>query len=150
MSPAPLVLVVDDNAVNAAVAAAHLRRVGWSAQTASDGAQALRLLDDTACDLVLLDISMPGMSGIELCRLLRERPRHRGTPIVAYTAHALREEHDALRSAGFDAILTKPVDRAAIEAVLARLGLQDAAAGVRTPAARSPAGAIRAGDQSTG
>lgn len=122
MSDPRRVLVVDDNEINATLAAAYFQREGWTATVADDGARALRLLEEAEFDLVLLDISMPGMSGIDVCRALRADPRWRDTPIVAYTAHAMADERAALEAAGFDDILTKPVGRSAIVAALARLG----------------------------
>ena len=115
------VLVVDDHPVNAALVNAFFKRGGWATRMVNDGALALEELARQPYDLVLLDISMPGLSGIDVCRAIRARPDWAGLRVVAYTAHALAEEHAALREAGFDDILTKPVDRRVVNDVLARL-----------------------------
>jgi len=122
MNAAPSVLIVDDNAINATLAHAHFGRAGWSRTVASDGTSALRAIAAGTFDLVLLDISMPDMSGVEVCAAIRADPRCQGVRVVAYTAHAMAEEHKALRAAGFDDILTKPVVRTAIGAMLLRMG----------------------------
>lgn len=113
------ILVVDDTPLNLMVASAFLRRDGWQVEEADDGATALRLLaKDPEFDALLLDISMPGMSGDELCRAVRADTRIAGLPIVAYTAHALVEEHERIMSAGFDDIVVKPVAMATLLAAL--------------------------------
>lgn len=121
MSAPGRVLVVDDHPVNAALVNAFFKRGGWATRMVGDGANALAELAREAYDLVLLDISMPGMSGIDVCREIRQRAEWAGLRVVAYTAHALAEEPAALREAGFADILTKPVDRRVVNDVLARL-----------------------------
>lgn len=104
------ILIVDDIVINRKLAAAMLRRDGWEIDEAADGGTALDMLgrphDFSA---ILLDISMPGLSGEEVCRTLRSVPDHQKLPIVAYTAHTQETQHSQLYMAGFDAILIKPV-----------------------------------------
>lgn len=104
-------LVVDDNQVNQEVAAVLLRREGWTVHTADSGAQALQWLAGNTVAVVLLDLSMPGISGEEVCRRLRAAPKSTGLRIVAYTAHALEHERERILACGFDDILVKPVSR---------------------------------------
>ncbi len=103
------VLVVDDDAVNRKLATILFKKRGWQVAEAKDGVSALALLADSPFDYVLLDISMPGLDGREVC----QRIRHSGYPhilrIVAYTAHAIESEKASIMAAGFDDILIKPV-----------------------------------------
>lgn len=125
--PQPRVLIVDDNEINAELARAHLSRAGWATQVAAGGAEGLAAAQAHRYELILLDISMPGISGIDVCRSLRAMPADRPARIVAYTAHALPEERCTLIEAGFDEVLTKPVDRRAVREILERLGFDPAA-----------------------
>lgn len=127
MTDARHVLIIDDNIINAELANAHLRRSGWVTRVVESGIDGLAAFDKMPFDLVLLDISMPGMSGVEVCRILRGRALEPRPCIVAYTAHAMNDERAALLDAGFDDILTKPIDRRAMHAMLERMGFVPAA-----------------------
>lgn len=120
-------LIIDDNIINAELANAHLRRSGWITHVVENGADGLAAFDTTRFDLVLLDISMPDMSGVEVCRTLRGKAIEPRPCIVAYTAHAMNDEHTALLEAGFDDILTKPIDRRTMQGMLERRGFIPAA-----------------------
>ena len=111
MAAAGCVLVVDDIPSNRMVARAMLERLGWTVLMASDGREALDKLAATHCDLVLLDISMPGMSGIEVCQSIRANPALANLPVIAYTAHAQPEDRRNFLASGFDEVLIKPVSR---------------------------------------
>lgn len=102
-------LVIDDNLTNRILAVALLGKLGWQADQADDGAAGLAMALAGNYPLLLLDISMPGMSGLETCRALRAHPRGAGLRIIAYTAHAFPEERDEILAAGFDDIMVKPV-----------------------------------------
>ncbi|MDZ5460978.1 response regulator [Azohydromonas lata] len=108
MKEVPLALVVDDNALNGRLASALLHRLGWQAQVAQDGPQALELLERQRFDLLLLDLRMPSLDGAEVCRRVRKELRLSSLPVVAYTAHGLRQERADLCAAGFDDLLPKP------------------------------------------
>lgn len=116
------VLVVDDNPVNRKLAVACATRLGWQASEVESGAQALALLEIQRFDVILLDISMPGMSGEEVLGHLRADPRLCDLRVVAYTAHALPEEHERFRAAGFNGLLIKPVSLKSLEAALGMPG----------------------------
>lgn len=113
-----LALVVDDNATNRLLAAAILKKLGWSVSEAESGEQALSLAAKTQFRFILLDISMPGLSGEETCTQLRAMPDGRTTCIVAYTAHAFPEERNRILAAGFDDMLIKPFSRLQLETLL--------------------------------
>lgn len=102
--------MVDDNAVNRKLAIAMLRKRGWEVEEAEDGAAALARLSAGGFSDVLLDISMPGMDGEEVCRRIRAGETSRQLRVVAYTAHALESEIARIMSAGFDDCLIKPIN----------------------------------------
>lgn len=112
------VLVVDDNVINRRLAIAFVSRLGYVADQAEDGPGALAKLDAEPFDIVLLDISMPGMSGEEVLARIRADSRFGGLRVIAYTAHALPEEKQRLIDAGFDDLLIKPITLGAVESLL--------------------------------
>lgn len=124
--PVPRVaLVVDDQATNRVLATRLLGKSGWTVEQVEGGEQALDWLASHSADLVLLDISMPSMSGESVCRRIREDGLGGpGVRLVAYTAHAMPEEREQFLAGGFDAILVKPVTRASLASVLGELGFE--------------------------
>lgn len=111
-------LVVDDHPTNRLLATALLKKLGWTVLEAETGDAALVLASQTSFDLVLLDISMPGISGEETCSQLRQTPNGRQMRILAYTAHAFPEDRTAFLAAGFDDILVKPINRQHFETLV--------------------------------
>ena len=114
---APLrVLVVDDQKVNLLIATRILQKGGHAVVEAGDGREALERWEADTFDLVLMDIQMPVMSGVEATAAIRERERMCGghVPIIAVTAHALREEREEIMTRGFDGYLAKPVEFGAL------------------------------------
>ena len=114
------VLIVDDNPVNRLLPSAILRKEGCSVAEAASGEEALDYLSRTRPDCVLLDISMPGLSGEQVCERIRQDGNLAGLRVIAYTAHAMPEEKQRIMGAGFDDLLIKPISRAGL---LAALGL---------------------------
>jgi CheY-like chemotaxis protein len=98
------ILVVDDNPDN-------LKLILVLLSTASDALQALRILDQRQPDLILLDLQLPGMDGLELTRRLKAQPSTSAIPIVAVTAYAMKGDEQKARDAGCDGYLVKPVDK---------------------------------------
>jgi CheY-like chemotaxis protein len=113
------VLVVDDNEDNAATLAMLLRLEGHTVQMASDGARAIAAVASFKPQTVLLDIGMPGMSGLEACRAIRALAGGDAIQIAALTGWGQADDQRRSREAGFDAHLVKPVERAALAALLA-------------------------------
>ncbi len=115
-----LALVVDDHPTNRLLASALLKNLGWAVYEADSGEAALTLTDQHHFQLILLDISMPGLNGEETCRQLRSRQT---TPsrILAYTAHAFPEDRESFLRAGFDDILVKPINRQRLEDMIGGL-----------------------------
>ena len=117
--PALRILVADDNPINPAVARAILEAAGAVVETASDGSVALERLRTEVFDVVLMDVHMPMMDGIEAVGRIRDAQAGRADiPVIALTADAMPGEEARLRALGFDALQHKPVQPAAlIEAI---------------------------------
>jgi CheY-like chemotaxis protein len=113
------VLVVDDNPINRFVLRQQLLESGHRVTEAADGAEGVSAAGRTRFDLILLDISMPGLDGIEAARRIRSGPGpSRAARIVAVTAHAQPGEQERFRAAGMEGCLVKPVTRAMLAALL--------------------------------
>lgn len=111
------VLLVEDNPINQVVALEFLSLMGLRSRLASNGLEAVDACMQAAPDLVLMDIQMPGMDGLECARRLRElqaRAELPHFPILALTAHALESDVKASLAAGMDEHLTKPLDFTAL------------------------------------
>jgi len=105
------VLLVDDVKTNLFLATRILERAGHSVLTAGDGREAVQAVQREHFDVVLMDVQMPVMDGIEATRAIREWERHRAwrVPIMALTARAMENEREEILSQGFDAYLPKPI-----------------------------------------
>ena len=104
------VLVVDDNLLNRKLACDLLELEGCDVQQCEDADQAIELLARSVPDLVLMDISLPGMDGLSLTRQLKGDPRFSGMPIVAMTAFAMKGDEQKALAAGCSGYITKPID----------------------------------------
>lgn len=111
-------LVVDDSDTNLAFVQLVLKDKPLSVTTASTGAQVLKLCEYQQFDLILLDIQLPDMSGMDIARQLRQQPAYQHTPILAFTAHALPEEVAAFLAAGMNDIIVKPLEPQKLETLL--------------------------------
>jgi len=112
----PLVLIADDNAMNLDILQARLTAHGYEILTAADGPAALSLAREKHPDLILLDVMMPGLDGLEVCRRLKGDPSLPFTPLIMVTARADSRDVVSGLEAGADEYLTKPVDQAALVA----------------------------------
>ena len=122
--PAPgglQVLVVDDNEINRIVLGDMVKSLGHVPTIAVDGEGALEIAGKIAFDLILMDISMPGLDGTQVSAQLRswDGP-NRDTRIVAQTAHARPEDHDSFAEAGISGVLIKPVTQEKLQACIAQ------------------------------
>ena len=127
------VLVAEDNDVNQLVALGWLDALGYTADVATNGAEAVAKATTTAYDLVLMDLQMPGTDGFTATRAIRAAETGgRRVPIIAMTASAVDGERDKCLAAGMDDFLTKPVDGEKLEAVL-RAHVVDGAAAEPMP-----------------
>ncbi|MFL6196122.1 MAG: response regulator [Thermoanaerobaculia bacterium] len=104
----PLVLVVDDVDHGREIFAEYLEFRGFRVATAADGLEALEKAFDLRPDVILMDLSLPGIDGWEATRRLKADDRTRDIPIIALTAHALAAAHDKAREVGCNSVVTKP------------------------------------------
>jgi len=104
------VLIVDDNAINITIAQVVVEAEGFLVQAAASGQEALQKVAVFQPDLILMDIQMPGMDGLEVTRFLKADPATRHIRIVAFTAFAMHGDEAKLKAAGCDAYLSKPID----------------------------------------
>ena len=104
------ILVAEDNAINQKLALRMLERLGYRADVAGNGAEAVEAVERQAYDLVLMDVQMPELDGIEATRIIRRKWRRgEGPRIVALTAHALLEDRERCLAAGMDDYISKPI-----------------------------------------
>jgi CheY-like chemotaxis protein len=115
------ILVIDDNPVNLKLASEVLLADGHTVIRAEDAEQALSLLETQMPDLVLTDIALPRMDGLELTRRLKADPRYQHLPVVALTASAMKGDQARVLDAGCDAYIAKPIDTRTLSAQLMRL-----------------------------
>ena len=110
MRAAPRVLVADDNALTLELVSFVLGAADFVVDTAPDATTALERIHSHVPALILMDIQMPGMDGLELTRRLKADPATAGIVIVAFTAYAMKGDEARMRAAGCDGYLSKPID----------------------------------------
>jgi two-component system CheB/CheR fusion protein len=115
------VLIVEDNADSREMLCAMLRHAGLACHDAADGLAALRLMDAVSPDIVILDVGIPEVDGLEVARRIRANPRHAGARLIAVTGYGQTSDRQATKEAGFDYHLVKPVQPDELLAVLAQL-----------------------------
>lgn len=114
------ILLVEDNAVNRRVLGAMLRAGGFDMDEAEDGAAGLRMIDEGGYDLILMDLRMPGMDGLEAIRRIRVRGDAKADlPIILITADAGSTIEAQCRAAGADDLVLKPVSMMALFSAIA-------------------------------
>jgi putative two-component system response regulator len=106
-----MILAVDDVVENCALLADYLETLGCDVVTAISGPEAMACIDRKAPDLVLLDVDMPGMSGLEVCRRIKSTPATSMVPVVIVTAYSAVDDRVAALEAGADDFLAKPVEQ---------------------------------------
>lgn len=112
------ILIVEDDIFGQEIIAEYVGAVGLDVELASDGVEALEKAGRTPYELVLMDIQMPRMDGLDATRHLRQLYGYAETPIIAVTAHAYAIAEEMSRKAGMNAFLTKPLDPGALYATL--------------------------------
>lgn len=104
------ILAIEDNQDNMKLFRWALEDEGYEFTGASSAEEGLEMIQQQVFDLIVMDISLPGMDGKEATRKLRSDPQFRDLPIVAATAHAIKEEESAILDSGVSALITKPID----------------------------------------
>jgi putative two-component system response regulator len=110
------VLVVDDVVENCMLIADYLENLGCQVLTANSGPEALAIMEESPADIVLLDVEMPGMNGLEVCRQIKALPATRMVPVVIVTAYSAVDDRVAALNAGADDFLAKPVEQTELQA----------------------------------
>ncbi len=103
------VLVIEDNEINQELIKRRLEKRGFKVDIASDGESGLKLVQEIMPDLILLDISLPRMDGLEVVKTLKANPQLSRIPVIALTAHAMEGDRQKALQAGFDEYESKPV-----------------------------------------
>ena len=120
------ILLVEDNEMNRDMLSRRLARKGYEVALAVDGREGVAMAGSGAYDLILMDMSLPGLDGWEATRQIKATPETRAIPVVALTAHAMAGDREKALAAGCDDFDTKPVDLerllGKIEALLGRAG----------------------------
>ncbi len=114
------ILVVEDNDVNLRLVTFLLSSSGYEVREAADAQEALRLLEGFHPRMVLMDLQLPRMDGYELTRRLKADPATRDILVIALTAHAMSGDEEKALKAGCDGYFTKPINRHALLAGIAR------------------------------
>ena len=110
MTGPQVILIIEDNARNLKLARDILNHAGYRTLEAENGEDGLALARAELPDLVLMDVQLPGMDGVEALGRLRADPLTAEIPVVALTAFAMKDDRDRLLSVGFDAYLEKPLN----------------------------------------
>jgi CheY-like chemotaxis protein len=114
------ILLAEDNAVNQKLALRLLRQMGYGADVVGDGLRAIDALERETYDVVLMDVQMPELDGLEATRRIRKRWPDRPTRIVAMTANAMAGDREACLAAGMNDYVSKPIRPVELAAALAR------------------------------
>jgi PAS domain S-box-containing protein len=120
IAPGMRILLAEDEPINQEVSRSLLEDVGFAVDLAADGATAVAMAQDGDYGLILLDMQMPRLNGVEAARAIRALPRHAHTPILALTANAFDDDRQTCLAAGMNDHIAKPVDANALYAALLR------------------------------
>src|SRR3990170_507826 len=110
------VLVVEDNPLNMELVVEILGTRGFTVQEAIDGEEALKKIEKEDYDLILMDIELPGMDGVEVTKIIKNK--YKKIPVIALTSYAMKGDRERFLAAGFDEYLSKPLE---VTAFLKRL-----------------------------
>jgi PAS domain S-box-containing protein len=114
------VLVAEDNMINQLLLGELLKKYGIKYTMANNGKEAIELLAKEKIDLILMDVSMPIMNGIEATKMIKNNKKYNNIPVIALTAHALIEEREKLLQEGMDAYISKPIEEKELLSVITK------------------------------
>ena len=118
------ILIVEDNPLNMKLLEMVLRAKSYTLLKATDGEEALDMAMREQPDLIIMDIQLPKMNGLEVARRLRETPAFSHTPIIAITAYAMKGDKERVIESGCDAYLSKPISTRELPEMIAEMLLQ--------------------------
>jgi len=118
------ILIVEDNPENMRMLEMVLRAKNYTLLKATDGEEALDIAMRERPDLIIMDIQLPKMNGLEVTRKLRETPAFSQTPIIAITAYAMKGDKERVIESGCDAYLSKPINTRELPEMIAEMLLQ--------------------------
>jgi len=118
------ILIVEDSPQNMRLFEMTLRPKGYRLLTATDGEEALDMATKDKPDLIIMDIYLPKVSGLEVTKRLRQMPAFNHVPIIAVTAHAMKGDKEKIIEAGCDAYLPKPINTRQLPEVVTEMLLQ--------------------------
>lgn len=104
------ILVVDDNPTNLKLIRVLLKAEGYEVRTSADATEALAILESFKPRVILMDLQLPGMDGLELTRHIKAEPKTCTIPVIALTAYAMKGDEEKAKAAGCSAYLAKPFD----------------------------------------
>jgi two-component system cell cycle response regulator DivK len=113
------ILIIDDNPINLKLEKILLVVEGYDVRTATDAEEALKVMETFVPRLVLMDLQLPGMSGLELTQKIKSNPRLKNTIILAVTAYAMKGDKEKALEAGCDGYITKPIDTKTMPTMIA-------------------------------
>jgi two-component system cell cycle response regulator DivK len=119
--PGTPILIVDDNPSNLKLLRVLLMAEGFEVRASKDASSCLDALQDFRPALILTDIQMPGMDGLELTRRLKSKPETMDIPVVAITAYAMSGDQQKAEEAGCDAYVSKPIDTRSLPGLLRQI-----------------------------
>lgn len=106
----PLILVVEDNTLNMELITDVLELAGWQVVQATEAESAQKMAAERQPDIILMDIQLPGLDGLEITRLLKANPKTKDIPVVAVTSHAMKGEREMADEAGCQGYFPKPIN----------------------------------------
>ncbi len=114
------ILIIDDNPTNLKLVAYLVRAKGYDVDTALDADAAMAAITMARPDLILMDLQLPGIDGLELTRRLKAAPATQDITVIALTAYAMKGDQDKATAAGCDDYVTKPIDTRALPTTIAK------------------------------
>ena len=114
------ILLVEDNAVNRRLAGFLLRSQGYQVSEATTAQEAFDCLKNERPDLIVMDIQLPGMDGLEITKELKDQPATAGIPVIAVTSYAMKGDREKALAAGCSGYVTKPIDKTIFLAEISR------------------------------